>query len=63
MKINPKYSAKPRGGDVEKLHITMQKSPDLYLLVCMYLCGTLLCEEVSPVLHMVMQAPQQTGGW
>lgn len=56
MKVNPKYSIKPKGEDVEKLHTAMQKAFDLYFLVCMYLCGTLLCRKVLYMLCMVMQA-------
>lgn len=60
MKINPKYSIKPKGEDVGKLRTAMQKALDLYFLVCMYLSGTLLCKEVLYMLCMVMQAAQQT---
>lgn len=60
MKRNLKYSVKPKGEDVEKLHIAMQKAPDLYFLVCMSLFSTLLHKEVVYMLCMVTQAAQQT---
>lgn len=60
MEINAKYSVKPKDEDVEKLQTTMQKAPDLYFLVCISLCSTLLCKEVLDMLGMVMQAVQPT---
>lgn len=60
MKINPTYSAKPKGEDLEKIHVTMQKGIDTCFLACTALSSTLLCKEVLYMLCTVAQAAQQT---